>query len=330
MTLVEILVVLGIISALTGIAIPVLSGARASAHRAACAVTMRNLHIGMATFARDNLDQIAGVNTTGRRYLSVNAIRLIGDTQPDTPTTTFDWMSPILGNAHALPRNRAQRTAHLFEHFACPSTMRNADALWGYAPDRVPHFEPMLRDQQFRQISYLSPASFHLAGRDYLTQGYKVWGWRGPAIPPDRYAPTLRRVGAVASEKVFLADGTRYLTASGVLDFDVHPDPEYFGSFTSSSPIYVASTAYGDKPRDAQFAAESGGPRGHVSENNRALSYRHNGDINVAYFDGHVGTMSESESKTDASPWYPGGSRFTGIRATPQALETHEVDSILE
>jgi prepilin-type processing-associated H-X9-DG protein len=330
MTLVEILVVVGIISTLTGIAIPVLSGARSAAHQAACAITQRGLHVSMSAFAADNTGVIPGVNTTGRRYLSTNAIKLLGNTRADMPTTTFDWMSPILADDHKLSPNRAQRTAQLFSRFACPSTTRTVDALWGYAPDRTRDFEPILEEHGFHQISYLSPASFHLAGRDYLAHRYKVWGWRGPAIPPDGYTPAIRKIGAQPSTKAFVADGTRYLTADGTLDFDVHPDPEYFGSFTSSSPIYVASTAYGDKPRGVQFGGEAGGARGDVSENNKRLSYRHNGQINVAYFDGHVGAMSEHESKRDASPWYPGGSRFTGDRATPRALETHQIDSILE
>lgn len=35
---------------------------------------------------------------------------------------------------------------------------------------------------------------------------------------------------------------------------------------------------------------------------------RHAGSINVAYFDGHVSSMSQIESYTDPRPWWPGGS----------------------
>lgn len=238
-------------------------------------------------------------------------------------------MSPILGLPINLSPNRATRTQQLFEQFACPTATHRVDALWGYSPDRETDFQPLLDAHGFRQISYLSPAAFHLAGRDYLTKGYKSWRWLGPAIPPDRYFPRINRIGTLPAAKIFLADGTRYLASDGTLDFDVSPDPKYFGSFTSSSPVYIASTAYGDKPRNAQFSDESGGSRGNVSANNKELSYRHNGTINVLYYDGHIDAMNEWQSKTDASPWYPTGSRFTGHRATRESLETHPIDSYL-
>ena len=43
------------------------------------------------------------------------------DTTPETPTSTQDWISPSLGSTLNLSVNRAERTAGIFNRFACPS-----------------------------------------------------------------------------------------------------------------------------------------------------------------------------------------------------------------
>ena len=86
--------------------------------------------------------------------------------------------------------------------------------LWGWAPD-IEQFEDILTRETFPQISYLSPASFHLFGRRYYgrTLG-RHSEWLGPAIPPTHYRPRTDRVGTQPAQKIFLADGTRYVGKS--------------------------------------------------------------------------------------------------------------------
>jgi hypothetical protein len=45
--------------------------------------------------------------------------------------------------------------------------------------------------------------------------------------------------------------------------------------------------------------------------------------MSVAYFDGHVGVLTERESKADAAPWYPSGSVYTGVRGTDESRARH-------
>lgn len=323
-TLVEVLVGIAILSLLLGILLPVIAGARSKAWLIACGARQRDLHMGAMDYAARDQGRLPGVNTTGRPYLgNVERLKTLAEPGlPETPTTTFDWISPSVGASRGFSTNRAERTRQIFADIACPAAHDMNDQVWGWAPDRQDHFERVLQRDGFPQISYLAPASFMLAGPGRSPARYRRWGWRGPAMPPGAYLPRLDRVGANLAGKIFIADGTRFLTQGGVLDFDITLSPEYFGSFTSSTPIYEASTAYGERPNNPEFAKELAGGR-RVSGDNRRLSYRHDGRMSVAYFDGHIGVLSEEESKSNAAPWYPTGSVFTGVRATDGALARH-------
>lgn len=327
-TLVEVLVVLSIVSVLTGVLVPTLGAAREAARSGACVATQRALMLGTANFTLANDRKLPGVNVTGREYLGdiKNGLRLVGDTTSETPTSIFDWISPTMGASMGFSANRARRTWEIFDQLACASATETAQRLYGFAPDGA-DFETIHEGEGFAQISYLSPVAFHLTGANYRWQDkWMRYRWVGPVVPPADYFPRLTRVGE-PSRKIWVADGTRYLPVGGDLDFDISLRPEYFGSFTSSGPIYVASTAYGVRPNDTTLPGEAGGARGLVSPNNRRLSYRHAGGMNVAYFDGHVASMSGTESKSDATPWYPEGSVVTDLaaRAAIEAGGTHRV-----
>lgn len=331
-TLIEILAALAVVAALLGILTPVLGSLRAAAQNAGCSQQQRNLHMAAMHFATSRKEILPGVNTTGRKYLfggPETVLEMIGDSAPRTPVQTFDWISPIMGLSAGLSSNRARRTKQIFEDLGCPAAWADNKALYGNAPDRDTDFRPLLEQEGIGQISYLAPGPFHLLGRLDPSSGPqgKHFGWRGPAVPPTRYLPRLDRVGTQLSEKIFCADGTRYLPSSGVLDFDVNPRPIYYGSFTSSTPIYDGSTAYGRSEHAPDY--NEGRPSRSMYPANRNLSYRHGKRMNVVYFDGHVASLTEEESKRDAAPWYPTGSEFTGDKATEESLAHHDIGEIL-
>lgn len=330
-TVIELLVVIAILVLLMGLLLPVVSGVRDRARETVCAAQQRNLHVSAMLYGASNQHDIPSVNTTGRAYFAsvAKTQEMLGDSTPETPTTTFDWISPIMGASAGLSPNRAVRTKQIFEELGCPSAGEVNQVLWGWAPDRAGDFQRLIETEGIGQISYLAPGPFHLAGPGRSASKYKRFGWLGPAVPPRNYLPKLTNVGHNMATKIFVADGTRYLADDGRLDFDVSPRPEYYGSFTSSTPIYNASTAYGIKPNSPQFAAELGAGRGGVSARNRELSYRHRGGIIATRFDGSSSWMSEEASKTDAAPWYPSGSVFTGVRATDESLAKHAEGDVL-
>mgnify|MGYP001311860922 CR=1 FL=1 len=332
-TLIEALVVTAIVALLVGVLVPALSITRDAAREAACTAQQRRLHVGTMSWAQSHNDQIPGVNVTGLRYMRnyAAALELLGDTTPTTPTTVFDWISPVMGDEAKLSPNRARRTKQIFEDLGCPGTTRDNDAAWGLSAGDIADFRELMAQEEIRQISYLSPGPFHLLGKPVTSGEWtapgKKYTWAGPAVTPSSYKPLLYRVGTRMSDKVFLADGTRYLASRDHLDFDAHPNPKYYGSFTSSTPIYTASREYGRAPTTPEFADENHSS-GNVHPHNARLSYRHRDKIMVVYFDGHAGSMTQTESRTNAAPWYPGGSVFTGIRATEESLRFHNVSGV--
>ena len=303
-------------------------GVKDAARSTMCAAMQERIYQATMAYSLNDNEWLPGVNRTGLKYRKsiTAALAMVGDSTPDTPTTTYDWISPVLGSEMNLSPNRAMRTKQIFEDLGCPSTHRHNDQTWGYAPDLHEDFLPLMEEEGIAQVSYLAPATFHLAGPKFHPTQYERYGWTGPAIPPARYLPRMEKVGRQPSSKVFLADGTRYLTAGNVLDFDVSLNPKYYGSFTSSTPIYAGSTAYGTGQHASGWDYTD---IGSAHEERRALSYRHGGDINVIYFDGHCGRMTETESKTNAAPWFPGGSEFTGKKATAESEAFHEIGEIL-
>ncbi len=339
-TIVEALVVIAVISLLMGVLLPIIGAARGAARTAKCLTQQKTLHNETFAWAVSNKDELPGLNTTGKRFLSHSTMAaLCGDTSPTTPTSVFDWISPILGQSMGFSANRAQRTAEIFEKLGCPEAGMMNTALWG--PAHVPDyadFDAIQSTTGFRQISYLSPASFHLLGK--RESGGSPWssssgGWhypyRGPVTTPPGYTPRASRIGSPAL-KIWVADGTRYVASPDVLDFDVNPRPFFFGSFTSSGPIYVGSTEYGQDPSQVEFpggqTAERVLPRS-VYPHNARLSFRHSGKIHAAYFDGHIGSMDEVQARTDATPWYPKGSIYTGIRGTADSQAFHAEGEVL-
>ncbi|MEC9374349.1 MAG: prepilin-type N-terminal cleavage/methylation domain-containing protein, partial [Planctomycetota bacterium] len=227
LTLIEVMVVVGVIALLMGMLTPALMKGRGGARTASCAQTQRDLHTESMAWSVSHREEIPGVNTSNHRYTTGGPhalLQMLGDTTSETPTQTYDWISPVVGASRTLPVNRARRTKHIFEELGCAAATAQNEATWGTSPDRD-DFINLLKVEGIAQISYLAPAPFHLLGPIIPTQGPKGehFKWRGPAVPPRHYTPRIDRVGAQLSHKIFLADGTRYLPPSGVLDFDVTP-----------------------------------------------------------------------------------------------------------
>jgi len=169
LTMVEVLVVIALLAVASGVLLPALSAAREASRRSACGAMQRQLFEAAFLHATQNDDWIPGVNTTGRPIqASIQGAQSIeGTTTPETPTSSFDWISPSIGKAVGLHPNRARRTKQIFEDLGCPSTTRMNDKTWGFSNDLFSDFLPLLEEEGIGQISYLSPAPFHLVGRRF-------------------------------------------------------------------------------------------------------------------------------------------------------------------
>lgn len=324
-TLIELLVVIAILAILISLLLPSLGAAREVARAAVCSANLRSFAQGQAIYMGSNNGYFAGPRTTGFRgqvNQSGNSTYLF-DTTPDTPTSTHDWMSPTMAESLGLSPNRARRTAQLFNHFGCPTARNFNLRVFDQAGmgDRA-QFESIINAEGIRQISYLAPAGFHYwpgslpqVAQNQLnaqTGGQATIGFNTPVMVPAGYQPREDLLGLQPSNKIVVADGTRFLASGSggaYLDFDIDATPRWYGSFTDAGPIFHGSTAYG---RGASSSA---------AVDRHLLSFRHPGlTINTAYFDGHVRQMRSVEAWTDATPWYPGGSVFNGNQATPESV----------
>ncbi|MCW5777438.1 MAG: prepilin-type N-terminal cleavage/methylation domain-containing protein [Phycisphaeraceae bacterium] len=328
-TLNELLVVIAIVALLLGLLLPGLGAALAAAREVVCASTLRGLAQGQQFYMADWRDFYAGPNTSGALYQAIGeqgevmADRLLFETTSSTPTTVFDWISPTIGESYHLAANRARRTGQIFNQLGCAGARRYNNTVfeWHRTEDGE-QFKDLVERQGVRQISYLSPDAFHLKPNETIAdrQRYVAPGIRpvklkwdrflAPFRTPDTFNPRLDLVGTQVANKIMIADGTRYYE-EGELDFDPSPNPVFFSSFLSASPIFDRDTSYGR--------------RHHGSPENLLLSYRHpRKRINAAYFDGHVGGMSQVESWSDPTPWAPTRTIFRHQSATPEAQAAYE------
>lgn len=324
-TLIELLVVVSIIALLVSILLPSLQRARDQAKTIVCSSQMRGLTQGLGNYTTDNNDWIPGMNTTGVR------MRALGKTptaealrKSNVPVQPHDWATPLLAQDFKLPNNRAERMRLVQERFRCPAQIGTRSTLYfSTRPDDYADFQAL---EPWTALSMLMPTHFQYWGGFYKNDKVgpvpvmsSPQGWEAPSL---KYRSEVSRVGN-ASEKVFVADGTRYLTETGLIDHDISSNPEHYGSFTSSGAWWSGSTAYGVKNGSVNWDGNVVTPGNYppAQGKNLSLSYRHRGGrskrgtdcrsnrgaINAAFFDGHTETLTDRASR-NIRFWYPKGS----------------------
>ena len=116
-TLVELLVVIGIIALLISILLPALGKAREAARTIKCAANLHSIGLGMATYLVDYKGKFPPSNF----YNGLGQDPIVGQI-PTTPTSGYvHWSSFLYTNRAALSAGVAYQSAHGWEMFQCPS-----------------------------------------------------------------------------------------------------------------------------------------------------------------------------------------------------------------
>jgi prepilin-type N-terminal cleavage/methylation domain-containing protein len=313
-TLVELLVVVGIIGVLVSILMPALSRARESANSLACLANLRSIGQAMNLYAAQYKNAIPGSPhttswgiwwTPGGAFTlkpGVNVHNVPGDT-----VALYDFVGPlarVMGlnipeTTDAVPRIRAYRQLKAFQ---CPS---NTDVIAQkyYGPADMEN-GPML--------SYGTGLSFMLtaykpgfSGLTTMLSPTSYW------TTPRNYAPRIDLIGD-ASQKIFAADSGRWSRYDTAPTFSTAVDGDHnstmfgdFGPFWLISKSYDRSVPNGlnNATIDARVYAYRHGTRKRFKKTGE---YR----MNAVFYDGHAETMDDLRS-ADPKLWLPRGTAIT-------------------
>ncbi|MGN6626472.1 MAG: type II secretion system protein [Tepidisphaeraceae bacterium] len=338
-TLVELLVVIGIIALLISILLPALTKARGAAASVKCMANMRSIMQGMQMYASQNHDWIPGAYTSGQYLLSQNDTYSTphgpyGEANcPDLLAIT-DWMSPIaatLGtkfNRGPALADRIERYQQLVVNgmFRCPSN--SGDLLsthYGSGGDMGTL--PMPSYFEAQMFTFVHTNSNLPRGVTTSSASNRIWGSASSYDVPQGYSPKISKIRN-SPQKIAIAEGARYVDG-------VNP-PDYDSNITGGSGGFFADEGpWNNKYSHAIFLGQVPG-NGSTGTYDGRIPMRHGGRQpfsapgtykgNFAFWDGHVETMNDVDmSKPDY--WMPTGSNYTVSSVWPVTVQRFNIPS---
>jgi prepilin-type N-terminal cleavage/methylation domain-containing protein/prepilin-type processing-associated H-X9-DG protein len=307
-TLVELLVVIGIIALLISLLLPALGKARDAANTIACLANLRSAGQAMQIYVAEYNGFLPGsANTSGRHFFAENNFNTVVVTSgnvPPGPIQYADYIAPlarmmrlqIVGDDNPNQGARYDFYRNM-KQFLCPS----------FEGVLVPAFSGSPVDVGAGQgISYATAFTFLLTkespspGNTRVSRMSSGAGWWQM---PQGYAVKLTKVGQ-PSTKVFMSDAAKFGTTSAPT-YSLGLTPADGGVFSDFGPfgneaegLYRQRTGNFD-PRILAF--RHGAKKPHLPTG----AYR----INLLFFDGHAETVEEMEACNPAL-WVPKGTVF--------------------
>lgn len=328
-TLIELLVVVAIIALLIGVLLPALGQARRTAWAIVAGNMERQLTQAVLAYTYDNDEWIPGRQTSGaklRRPQDASAAYPTLERNSRAPVQSFDWMSPSLDD-DGIPADREARLWYLLETFSDPAmTVRSYPWASGSigTPEAADYADE--RGRGFHGISFLMPGMFQTSGKMGISpyDGFEVYPqpWRNTATSDDvyeSYRPRISRIGNLP-KKIAMVTAFRYTDQDGGVDFDASltggsgdGSPTTFGSFSCNTAVTRFSSEF--TPTELILADRTPG--------SYELSYRHNGRLSAAFWDGHVQILNDDESR-DPTLWFPTGYKYIGTSCMPAAARYYK------